>query len=265
MSDGHQGDVVLGNIVVPSGGATGASGDNGPSGATGVTGSIGAPDANSSAGAASPELGDLNKLIKLVAGVQAKIAGISNDFQENRKYLEGKINNFNEEIQKNRISLIEALSIFVALFTFVSINIQVFTRVSSTVSAGIIVFLLLMCLITWSFITSLILRPPKNNTGQDTYEYNYIRKDVRIWLAVGSCGLALISIIVFNIFNIPLNPVSDNIEFQKEIQKIVDEKLNLILTNENNLKIMNDKKLSDFKRCLWENGYTWYCLNDLEK
>jgi hypothetical protein len=57
--------------------------------------------------------------------------------------------------------LIEALGIFVALFTFVSINIQIFSRITSINNAFIFVVLMFLCLSGFVYILHLFLTDQK--------------------------------------------------------------------------------------------------------
>lgn len=62
------------------------------------------------------------------------------------KLIETTKKDLKNEIEDKRIDIIQALGIFVALFTFVSINIQIFSNITSLNNALIFVILMFLCL-----------------------------------------------------------------------------------------------------------------------
>jgi hypothetical protein len=66
-----------------------------------------------------------------------------------------------QDIKNIQIPIIEALGIFVALFTFVSVNIQIFSRITSINNAFIFVVLMFLCLCGFVYILHLFLTDQK--------------------------------------------------------------------------------------------------------
>lgn len=98
-------------------------------------------------------------------------------------------------VSQNQTRIIEALAIFVALFTFISINIQVFNKTQDLRSAAI--FMVLMAILTTSLISfPLILL--HSNKGD--------AKPAWLWWVFASSIIFLVAILFLsNWFNIPLN------------------------------------------------------------
>ena len=103
-------------------------------------------------------------------------SGATNDFALNTKEIRDEITSLKEELEaqkerverqgriinKQQIRYTETLGIFVALFTFVSINIQIFSRITSLNNAMIFVILLFFCLIGFALFLKQILNDQLN-------------------------------------------------------------------------------------------------------
>jgi len=62
-----------------------------------------------------------------------------------------------KEVKRNSIKIIEILGIFVALFTFVSVDIQILRNISSLNNAVFFVLLMFFCLIGFVFFLHIVL------------------------------------------------------------------------------------------------------------
>lgn len=82
---------------------------------------------------------------------------------EKLKELEG-LKDQVKELKESRIRYVEILGIFVALFTFVSINIQIFSKITSLNNALVFIILMFLCLSGFVFLLHLVLSVKKNLT-----------------------------------------------------------------------------------------------------
>lgn len=81
------------------------------------------------------------------------------------KRLDNEVDKFRQEQERNKIGVIEALAIFVALFTFVSTNIVVFSKIEYL--AGAIWFMVLMLICEMCLLSMFLI---------------FLRKEQRNWL-----------------------------------------------------------------------------------
>jgi uncharacterized phage infection (PIP) family protein YhgE len=106
---------------------------------------------------------------------------------------------FQNNINQNQTRVIEALAVFVGIFSFISINIQIFSRVKDLMSASIfMIFMALMTMIIVSF-PIFLLRVIRDDP---------VPKWVR-WILIISIIL-LIAASLFSLrINIPLNQIKN--------------------------------------------------------
>ena len=104
-----------------------------------------------------------------------------------------------KQIQPSQIRYTEVLGVFVALFTFVSINIQIFNKVTSLNNALIFTTLMFVCLTAFVAMLHLIL----------TSQRNFLL----IFSIVTICGLILIPVFLVLL---PQTPLSIEESFQLE-------------------------------------------------
>lgn len=145
-----------------------------------------------------------------------------------------------EQVENNKIKIVETLGIFVALFTFISINVQIFSRISNLFAASVFSFLF-FCIISEMII---LLDFFLNCTKLKGW---HIIKDHRIVLMI--CFLLLMFIPFYFLGDKLLNSVSGSTKFGEQCEEWIDEKLEdkLIKTGEtinnlqseiNNLKVI---------------------------
>lgn len=102
---------------------------------------------------------DLGPINIAIVNLQNSTQELNKSFEKAKKGVgehEKKIKLFNENIeninsdlkraQEKETRIIETLAVFVALFTFISVNIQIFSRISNLMSA--IIFLIIMASLT---------------------------------------------------------------------------------------------------------------------
>lgn len=101
-------------------------------------------------------------------------------------------------VNQNQTRVIEALAIFIALFTFISINIQIFTKTQDLRSATI--FMVLMAFLSMVMVSFPVILL-RSNKGDERPKW--------VWLIFGSAvSLFLVALILSFWLNIPLNIVS---------------------------------------------------------
>lgn len=175
-----------------------------------------------------------------------------NDLEKLEKDFYARLDDYNKRADERQIKSIEALGIFVALFTFISVNIQIFSRLSDIWSAGFFVLLIFSALSIMIILLDLLLiRTP------DTIKNSF--HDFRLYLILFFVIIGIGSIISFRYF--PLNPLPGNIEFEEILNKKVDDKINTLInersyqkTDVNRLINESKKETQDFKDCIWNNG-----------
>jgi len=99
----------------------------------------------------------INENIQLVLGNISDISTSLDALKKELDYQKKRIKFQGRRIRKQQIKYTEILGVFVALFTFVSINIQIFSRITSLNNAMIFVILMFFCLIGFVLFLHLIL------------------------------------------------------------------------------------------------------------
>ncbi|MFH1392518.1 MAG: hypothetical protein ABIG90_02455, partial [bacterium] len=102
--------------------------------------------------------------------------------EEYKKDLESKATNITTNIANNQIRNIEALALFAAFFTFVAINVQVFSQVENLRSAMWFSLLLLGCLGFFALLVHVII--------------NTITQKAGIWQVIILAGVFAILILI---------------------------------------------------------------------
>ncbi len=112
--------------------------------------------------------------------------------QNIQKYTDEKLKNlenrFEERIEKKETKTTEVLAIFITLFTFISANITIFTKVSDIKRAVFFMVLMTLCSITLLSFTFISINEQKRNIFQ--------------WVGL-LASLGLMIIILFCLYNIP--------------------------------------------------------------
>lgn len=174
------------------------------------------------------------------------------DLEKLEKDFYARLDDYNKRADERQIKSIEALGIFVALFTFISVNIQIFSRLSDIWSAGLFVLLIFSALSIMIILLDLLLiRTP------ETIKNSF--RDFRLYLILLFVIIGIGSIISFRYF--PLNPLPGNIEFEEILNKKVDDRINTLINERSYQKtdvdrLINEskKETQDFKDCIWNNG-----------
>lgn len=190
---------------------------------------------------------------------QGSSMGGSQPWEVDLKKLAGelyeKLSEFDKKSDDRQIKAMEALGIFVALFSFISVNIQIFNRISSAWSAGFFMLLILCSLsILVILLDLLLIKPPQTNEQNRLsflLEYRFILIGIFLFIGISS---------VFCLRNFPLNPLPENPELQKIVDNKVDEKLKELngkiyqKSEVDKLLIEPKDEITDFKKCIWNNG-----------
>lgn len=167
------------------------------------------------------------------------------------KKLYSKLDEYDKKSDDRQIKAIEALGIFVALFSFISVNIQIFNRISSAWSAGFFMLLVFCALsIMIVLLDLLLIRRPENL--KDFY------RDFRCHLIILFLAIGIGSVVSLRYF--PLNPLPGSIEFEGVLNSKVEDKINTIINDKVYKKtevdslIKNTENLDSFKTCIWSKG-----------
>ncbi|MFA5947056.1 MAG: hypothetical protein WC813_03450 [Patescibacteria group bacterium] len=135
-----------------------------------------------------------------------------NDFQTLRADLVAKIDDYDKRADERQIRSIEALGVFVALFTFVSVSIQIFGRIADAWSAGLFIVLIFCAMTLFILVMDLVLI--KKIEGLS--DVRMILFCVLILLGIGSVCLLRFA---------PLNPPPESIEFQRLLDQRIESRL----------------------------------------
>ena len=168
--------------------------------------------------------------------------------------LDSKIEKYDDKARDNQVKAIEALGIFVALFSFISINIQIFSRVSSARSAGVFMLLIFLALSSLIVLMDLLLiRHPENSKK--------LFQDSRFYLMLSFLVIGAVLTCFF--INFPLNPVEGTIEFDEVLNNKLDQKVKTIsdLTSSTS-EVTAKHEIQMFKDCISKNGSMWPCIQN---
>lgn len=164
-----------------------------------------------------------------------------------------KLEEYDKKSDDRQIKAIEALGIFVALFSFISINIQVFSRISSAWSAGLFMVLIFCALSMMLVLLDLLLiRTPD--------KVEDLKHDHRVYLMLSFVVIG--GMTVFSLRSFPLNPLPGSIEFEEVLNTKVSEKINFLIDDKtypkasvDQMMIKSQGDIQNLKDCLKSGGW----------
>jgi magnesium-transporting ATPase (P-type) len=147
-------------------------------------------------------LSDLNKkLEEIEKKFQDKVDEMNNAFEEK---LDDREDKFDIKIDGRELRIMEVLSIFVVIITFVSTNITIFARIDSLATAVWFMILMTVCL---TFLVSFLFLVLNN--------YRIVKVPFPKWgifISIGAMLVLALALILFPSLNRPLNPASDTVQ-----------------------------------------------------
>lgn len=147
--------------------------------------------------------------------------------KEQEKKLDINFQEKAKELDSKQIRVIETLGLFFALFTFISINVQIFSRTSNLFSAGIFTLLMFcslsLMLILFNYL--LMLDVNKSTLAKHTLIHGGL---FLIIILVAFCCLYIFR-------NIRINPVENTPEFNDAVDKRVKEKIEPFYYNKDDI------------------------------
>lgn len=167
--------------------------------------------------------------IKLESSTEETSSGLSESSDEVRKAkgeileLKEDIKEFNKKLKEKEARTIEVLAIFVALFSFISVSVQVFNRVSTAEGAGLIILLIFCTLASMIILLDMLL-------FHKNWSWKKIKKNGKARFFGFFILIACIS--VFLLSGEHLNPVKGTIEFQESLDEKVTSKIHSEFQNE---------------------------------
>lgn len=170
------------------------------------------------------------------SGGSDSVAQIS-DLQDLETKFYTKLEEYDKKADERQIKSVEVLGIFVAFFSFISVSIQIFNRISSVWSAGLFVLLIFCALAIIIVLIDILLK--LNDKSRDFKDIFY---DFRFILIVVFLLVGIVSVIVLR--NFPLNAVYGTIEFEEAVNRRIDDKINGNMDNfikKNDFKTIEDK------------------------
>lgn len=139
---------------------------------------------------------ELKEIIKNETGNSIKEYSKSNDFKTDVKdIVNGVEEKLDKKIDDSKTRLVETLGIFVALFTFISVNINIFRKTKDLFAAS--VFMVLMALTIIFFMSPLLLLVQKDEINNKVCFLKFI--------FFGSAILLFTILVVARYINIPLD------------------------------------------------------------
>jgi len=205
----------------------------------------------------SPSLEEINKFVKEVKAKQSMSLGVKYDDEVLRRletYTDNEIkkikkelviqkeeNNkliteFDNKIKSSEKSIIESLALFAAFFTFISVNVQIFTRVKDLKSAMWFTLLLFCCLGLFAWMVHVLINKE--------VKYFQFKSQKRSWSVSGVFFLPIIFILLIfaaiffrdeqlNIQDKEENDINQTINIQDNVMNLPETKIdNSILPNE---------------------------------
>lgn len=135
---------------------------------------------------------------------------------------QARLDEYDLKAEERQIKSIEALGIFVALFSYISVTIQIFSRVSSAWNAGLFMFLIFCGLALMVILMDILLiKPPRTSAN--------VFKDYRLGLIV--LFLLVAAVCLYVLRNMALSPIQGSVDFEKSLDVRIDEKIDLIIEN----------------------------------
>jgi hypothetical protein len=174
---------------------------------------------------------------------------------EKIRALDAKVERIDKKADEGQIKAIEALGIYVALFSFISVSIQVFSRISNAASAGLFILLIFCSLAILIVLIDILLNSTKVVTV-------FWKLDSRYWLIIalfilGAVAIGSVTLLKFQ----SLNPIIETSEFQNTLDNAIDKRIDRL--KDENIKNSTDtsqKIMQDFKDCIKSTGSIWSCL-----
>ncbi len=146
--------------------------------------------------------------------------------------LDKDVSNFDEKLKEANLKSVETLGIFVAIFAYISISIQIFNRISHLWSAALFMFYLLCTFIIMICTFDLLLSKPVK------------RWDYRYAIIIICVVLGLVGTWFLKYKNFKINPIPDSQEFNEYIKNNFQDQINSAV----------DIKMNEFKECVYRKG-----------
>lgn len=191
---------------------------------------------------------------------------LGTDTTEAIKNLNKRVEEVNESLNKKQTELIEVMGIFVTLFSFISINVQIFNKISNAVDAGLFMVLIfcslaLLILLLDILLKPIIIQPVPIKIKKVTslfyrtplyvkYYFGQILQDIRSWATVLILIIGVSS--VFFLKEKHLNKYPDDPSFIKAVEGQTNK---FYTKDEMNLLLQEYKQSNkDYSMCIWYKG-----------
>lgn len=196
----------------------------------------------------------------------------ANKFIEFEKTLLDSKDKLESKIENSKLSIIETLGIFVALFTFISVDFQVFKSYRDPMAISALTAILIGAIFLFIVVFDyFILQARKvRKTEENTDSKKYIEDGRASWVRRIIFGVSLV-LIFLGIFIFSKTTSDENFDMRDQIRKEILNSVQLDLDNQKNeLEKINDnngiliKSTNDsivkFKECVKNFGFTYKCF-----
>lgn len=180
--------------------------------------------------------------------------------------LHERVDKMNDSLNKKQTEVIEVMGIFVTLFSFISINVQIFNKVSNAVEAGLFMVLIFCSLALLILLLDVLLKPiliqqvpikikKTNNLFYRIflyikYYFGQILQDIRSWAVFLILIIGISS--VFFLKERILNKYPDDPNFNKAVKEHTSD---FYSKNEINLLLQESKQNNkDYTNCVLYKG-----------
>lgn len=188
------------------------------------------------------------------------------DLEATEKRIYSRLAESERIADERQVKSVEVLGIFMAFLSFIAVNVQIFNRVSSALSAGLFTLLMFCLLAILIILMDVFLKGDIeiDRRKKGVHRLLEFLRDYRIQFILFFSFIALASIVMLRSF--ALNPVPGTIEFDDLVTKKIENKIEYELHNNIYTKDQIDevvsfcgsdleKNFKEFKECLKSGGW----------
>lgn len=186
------------------------------------------------------------------------------DLKKYKREIEDNKHNLEDKIENGRLSTIESLGIFVALFTFISIEFQVFRSYRNPFAISGLTLIFIGSIFLFLVVLDYLIIQVRGNESDKARK----SKKGKLWYVLPPLSVVLISSGMFLYWQSPNEDLEDKQTLIKnQVYNLVKDDIKqqnteLLETNKNNEFLIDDLKnnLDSIKNCVNNFGFTYKCF-----